>query len=311
MFIKSIEDRFALPFTFLLAKIQRKPFILWTQQWMHPDTPFHKISFVMMKYIYRHADAIVVYGDHVRQYLLGLDVSPDKIFCALQSLDNGLFNMAVTDREKQNLRSELKLSDERVLIYVGRLEECKGLTYLLEAVAQLKDTNARVLFIGTGSQKDSLQVQCEQFNIQYQFLDYIANDQLYRYYAIADIFILPSITTKVFKEPWGAVINEAMNQGCPVIATDAVGAAMGGLVVDGKTGYIVPEKDSRMLSRSIEKILGDEGLRLQMGRQARERVSQWTPQRTVDGFVEAIDFVLGESIAVKSSPEMLETSKES
>ena len=51
--------------------------------------------------------------------------------------------------------------------------------------------------------------------------------------------MIPSVPTPTFREPWGLVVNEAMNRGLAVIASDAVGAAAGGLVRDGENGLIV------------------------------------------------------------------------
>ena len=82
---------------------------------------------------------------------------------------------------------------------------------------------------------------------------------------------MPSIATRRFLEPWGLVCNEAMSQGRPVIATDAVGAAAGGLVRDGETGLVVPAGDARALAEAIERLLGDAQLRADLGRGARRR----------------------------------------
>ena len=54
------------------------------------------------------------------------------------------------------------------------------------------------------------------------------------------------------------LINEAFNQGLPVIASTAVGAAVGGLVEDGINGYIFPERDSNALANSLTKLLSDD-----------------------------------------------------
>ena len=50
------------------------------------------------------------------------------------------------------------------------------------------------------------------------------------------ILILPSVSTNRSRETWGMVVNEAMNCGLPVVATDAVGAAAGGLILHGHRG---------------------------------------------------------------------------
>ncbi len=291
IFIKTLDDRFALFFIFSLAKIFRKPFVLWTGIWSHPLTFFHQLTFKITKGIYQHSEAIIVYGEHVKRYLIGLGISEEKIFCAPHAVDNRDFNQDVPADEKRELKKQLGAEGRKIILYVGRLETCKGLDYLVEAASQLEDEKPFVLFIGTGTQKDRLEEKCKAAKFPYAFLKHILNNELYRYYAIGDIFVLPSITTKDFKEPWGLVINEAMNQGCPVITTDAVGAAQGGLVQDGKNGFIVPEKDTNALKGAIAKLLKDESHRRQMAQSAREDIQSWTPEHMSSGFEQAIDFV--------------------
>jgi glycosyltransferase involved in cell wall biosynthesis len=292
VFIKTVDDRFALLFIFLTAKLKKRPFILWTGIWDHPQTWLHRRTFCITMMIYRHADAIVVYGQHVEKYLETLGVDSKKIFIAPHSVDNERFNSRVSEMEKRDLKEQLGLSEGRMILYVGRLEQCKGLDDLIEAVAGIRQIPFHLVFIGDGSARQRLEEKCQQQAIFYKFLNHIPNKELYRYYAIADIFVLPSVTTKHFKEPWGLVVNEAMNQGCPVVATDAVGAAAGGLVEDGSNGYIVPEKNSCALKEAIEKLLKDDDLRIVMSQNAKEKIKRWTPEQTVTGFVQAIDFVM-------------------
>ena len=78
-------------------------------------------------------------------------------------------------------------------------------------------------------------------------------------YAACDVLVVPSIRTRTFREPWGLVVNEAMNRGLPVIASDAVGAAAGGLVRDGVNGLVVPAGDSAALAAAIRRLAGDAG----------------------------------------------------
>ncbi len=295
IFIKTIDDRFALPFIFLLSKILRKPFILWTGQWAHPQTWFHRLSFGMTKFIYRHSDAVIVYGEHVRRYLTRFGISDRKIFTAPHSVDNAVFDKAVSAQEKSQWKVKLRLSEEKVVLYVGRLEECKGLSYLIEAIRLIKNDHVRLVCIGAGSQKAFLEGLCQKSCCRCLFLEHIPNQELYRYYSISDVFVLPSIATKSFKEPWGLVINEAMNQGCPVVTTEAVGAAAGGLVEHGRNGFIVPERDALALSRAIRTLLADDNLRQQFSQKAKEKIQGWTPLETARGFMEAVEFVSSSS----------------
>lgn len=293
--IKTIDGRFELPFVFFLTKLQRKPFILYTQMWMHPKTFFHKISFVVLKMIYRYSDAIVVYGEHVKKYLIAIGIPQQKIYCAPQAMDNKLFSRAVSEEEKKALKGSLGCSGKRIVLYVGRLEECKGLSYLIEAASLIKDLDFCLLFIGSGSLKSSLEKSSQDFSVKSVFLDHIPNEELTKYYAIADIFVLPSITTQDFKEPWGMVVNEAMNQGCPVVVTNAVGAGAGGLVKDAENGYIVPEKDSRALKVAIDKLLRNENLQSTMRQNSLKKIAGWTLEETLKGFERALDSVVAGS----------------
>ena len=108
-------------------------------------------------------------------------------------------------------------------------------------------------------------------------------------YAAADAVVVPSIATRRFLEPWGLVCNEAMSQGRPVVATDAVGAAAGGLVRDGETGLVVPAADERALAAALERLLADPQLRSDLGRRARKAVGYYTYERAAAGFAAALE----------------------
>jgi glycosyltransferase involved in cell wall biosynthesis len=73
-------------------------------------------------------------------------------------------------------------------------------------------------------------------------------------YAGSDVVVVPSVPTRDFLEPWGLVVNEAFHQGVPVIATDAVGAAAGGLVQHERTGLVVPAGDPDALRSALQRL---------------------------------------------------------
>jgi glycosyltransferase involved in cell wall biosynthesis len=92
----------------------------------------------------------------------------------------------------------------------------------------------------------------------------VPHEDLPNCYAAARVFVLPSVISRDFTEPWGLVVNEAMNQGCPVVQTDAVGAGTGELVQDGVNGFIVAERNPENLASAIGGILRDDELSEQM-----------------------------------------------
>jgi glycosyltransferase involved in cell wall biosynthesis len=107
-------------------------------------------------------------------------------------------------------------------------------------------------------------------------------------YAAADMVVVPSIATRRFLEPWGLVCNEAMYQGTAVIATAAVGAVTGSLVVHGASGLVAKPGDDRELAEMIRALLDDASLRERLGRGGREAVQPYTYEAAADGFGEAL-----------------------
>lgn len=297
VYIKCINGRFALPVTYLIAKLRRKPFILWTGIWMTLDTRFHRLVFPLTRWIYRHADAIVVYGEHVKRYLTSLKIAPEKIFIAAHAMDNSMYNRVVSEQEKFALRAKLNLDIKKTILYFGRLEKVKGLHYLIGAVALLKSADLALVIAGDGSLRKNLEALAREQGIEKNvcFVGYVPPEMAPTYYAIADLLVLPSVTTPTGKETWGLVVNEAMNQGVPVVATDAVGAAAGGLVQHGVNGFIVPERDTEALAQAMARILTDPKLRKLLSDNARRIVAGWDNERMVKGFREAIDYAVEHS----------------
>jgi glycosyltransferase involved in cell wall biosynthesis len=108
------------------------------------------------------------------------------------------------------------------------------------------------------------------------------------FYAGSDVVVLPSVPTREFREPWGLVVNEAFNQGVPVIATDAVGAVAGGLVRHERTGLVVPAGDVDALAAALRRIHGEPALRARMGTAAREAVGAYTHDAWAAGVSRAL-----------------------
>jgi glycosyltransferase involved in cell wall biosynthesis len=107
-------------------------------------------------------------------------------------------------------------------------------------------------------------------------------------YAAADVLVVPSIPTRTFREPWGLVVNEAMNRKLPVIASDAVGAVAGGLVRDGHNGLVVPAGNARALAGAMRRLATDAPLRIRLGAAGERDVQAYTHDAWAGGFVRAL-----------------------
>lgn len=296
VYIKCINGRFALPVTYLAARLRRKPFVLWTGVWTRLQSPVHRMLFPLTRAIYRGADAVVVYGEHVRQYLVREGVNAGRVFVAPHAVDNEFYRRDVSPEERRALTGSLDLPPSAVcILYLGRLEPIKGLSFLIDAFARLDNSDAFLVLAGDGSAGPELRQQVERLGLssRVRFAGYVPPESAPAFYAIASALVLPSVSMPTGKELWGLVVNEAMNQGVPVIATSAVGAAAGGLVRDGANGFIVPERDEGALAQAMDRLTGDSALRKTLSAGARAAVDEWSNERMVDGFGRAIDHVAG------------------
>jgi len=134
------------------------------------------------------------------------------------------FRKTLTEKEKLSLRNKLGISsDKKVLVFVGRIVKSKGIKELLNAVEQIHDKSIVLLIIGSTNfgAKDiskfeiDIKKKCEELGNQVRFTGFIHNNELWKYYKISDIAVLPSM----WEEPAGLTMIEAAAAGLPVITT--------------------------------------------------------------------------------------------
>jgi colanic acid/amylovoran biosynthesis glycosyltransferase len=299
--LNCIDGKFALPVAYVAARWKRVPFLLWTGLWCRVDTPLQRWIFPLTRFLYQHADGIVAYGEHVKRYLVSEGVRPERIFIAPHAVDNSFYSRTVREEEKQALREKLGiLPDEKVILYLGRLEKIKGLQCLIKTFGSCHLSGAMLVIAGDGSERRALQDLTVQLGIasRVRFAGHVPPEETVAYYALSSIVVLPSVSTAQGKEAWGLVVNEAFNQGIPVVATDAVGAVSGGLLEDQKNGLVVPEGDASALARALLKIWEDPVARERMGAAAKHSIRKWDHALQAGGFLLALEAVLHRRLTV-------------
>jgi D-inositol-3-phosphate glycosyltransferase len=170
--------------------------------------------------------------------------------------------------------------NERMILFVGRIEPLKGVDTIIRAMAHLKlsDISRRhpvhLAIIGGDPNASPEEMNAEMLRLQQMchdlcmdrmvvFLGKRGQDTLPYYYSAAEALVMPS-----HYESFGMVALEAMACGTPVIASQVGGLAF--LVQDGVTGYSVPDQDPDALAEKLKKLLGDAVVREEMGRRAAE-----------------------------------------
>jgi glycosyltransferase involved in cell wall biosynthesis len=272
-----------LPAAYAGARLRRRAFILWASVWAEPRSPAHAVARPATHHIYRHADAVIAYGEHVRRFVARVRGRDDDVFVAPQSVEAELFARHVDPVEIVRFRRHHDLPDGPVALYVGRLVPEKGVDSLLEAWRAL-DHHATLALIGDGPLADHVADVPSAM-----LLGPRPRQELPVAYATADFTILASVPTRRFREPWGLVCNEAMHQGKPVIASDAVGAVAGGLVRDDRNGLVIPAGDVEALKGAIDRLLADHTLREGLGARARLDVAPYNYDAMLDAFGHALE----------------------
>ena len=296
--VKCINGKFALPVTFLLAKLRRKPFILWTGLWRHPTTKVQNRTARLVRRIYRGSSAIVTYGRHVARYVIGEGVDPDRVFVARQCVDLTLFTRKPT-AAGGDPGSALEPPGPCTILYVGRLEPWKGPKILMEALHLLnfRSIDFRCLFVGDGSLRDELPTLADDAGLgtRVEFAGSLPNASLAGNYQAATVCVIPSIETSSFSEPWSLAANEAMAARALVVCSDVVGAAQDGLVEHEASGLVFPAGDAEALASHLFEALSKPEWRQRMVDEAARRVADYTFESAVQGFELAIEAATGRS----------------
>jgi glycosyltransferase involved in cell wall biosynthesis len=275
------------PLEFLAVKLRRRKLIFWSGEWHQPNTLTRKIATPILKFVAKRCDAIVVYGSPQKTHMLSYGAKQDKIFLAP--------NASLVDTSYDAPKVRRESNGRKVILYLGRLTRYKGADYLIKAFAKIeRERNNVVLLIGgDGDFGAELEKLCRQLSLcNVMFLGAVALEDRAYYYQMCDVFVLPSIWQPDYCEAWGLTLNEAMQFGKPVIATDAVGAAFD-LIEDGINGFMVKNADTDALYEAIEKIISDPELERRMGLESKRIIAEgFMYEHMVKGFGEAIRSVL-------------------
>jgi glycosyltransferase involved in cell wall biosynthesis len=168
----------------------------------------------------------------------------------------------------QTIRPRETSEEQPLILHVARLVEVKGTRYLLRAFARVAQVHDRVrlLLIGDGPLRRPLRSLAASLGVaeRVEFLGALPHTEVLSMMRKAAMLVLPGIRTATGREEGlGMVLLEAAATGVPLI-----GSRIGGIpecIVDGKSGFLVPERDAEALARRMTELLEDPGRRHRMG----------------------------------------------
>lgn len=179
-------------------------------------------------------------------------------------------------KKDQNLREKLGVGN-KLILFVGRLAEKKGVEYLIRAMPTVleKLPKSKLVVIGDGPRKEKLANLVAELNLENDvaFLGKIKNEELPKYYATADVFVGPSIVTKSGDtEGLGIVFLEAIASGTCIIGSNVGGIP--DIVKHNTTGILVEEKNVKELESAIVAVLKDNDLQKKLKRNSMEYIKK-------------------------------------
>lgn len=137
--------------------------------------------------------------------------------------------------ESQKVIDDYHLVGKHVFLFVGRLVALKNVKTIIQAFKKLNDEDSVLVIIGSGEEEDDLHKEAEGAS-NVIFTGRLEDDELYKWYNVATAFILAS-----YKEPFGAVTNEALLAGCWAIISKKAGSQC--LVQPGMNGDVFEPMD--------------------------------------------------------------------
>lgn len=253
----------------------------------------------------QYADRIIVNSHYLKDAVAGLDPRlRERIVVNHLGVDPDVF-VPSWEGEQQKLRQKLAvdrgLVNKKVILFVGRLIQRKGVHHLLELMPELiqRHPDAVLVIVGGaryGSNRTTPYVRMlhrmgERLPNHIRFVPYVAYDKIRSWFLLGDVLVVPSDE----REAFGLVNVEAMAAGLPVIAANAGGITE--VVEHGITGYLVDLRNRpRELLERVSELLGDPDLRRRMGEMGVQRVRRYftwahTAERMSRLYFEALSLI--------------------
>lgn len=182
--------------------------------------------------------------------------------------------------------------DKKVVLFVGRLAEKKGVTYLIEA---MKSIDAMLVVVGDGPLRNRLEEQAKAVNdsmdtVKIVFWGAKAHAELRDIYESADVFVMPSVTAEDGdQEGLGLVMLEAMASGLPVVASRSGGIIE--IIDHMQNGILVEERDSEAIANAVNRLLMDELLRNTITKHGYKKVAEYDYKVLADKYIERLSML--------------------
>ncbi len=250
---------------------------------------------ILKRFLIRKATGIFTTCNELERYFKEIGYNGNIYKYPLSSFfQEDIFSAPAADQEKNLFRSELCITEARIVLTVGRFTYKngygKGYDTVLRTAKAMNDKSIGWYIVG-GAPTDEFIRMKEDFGLDnVHYIDFMKPEILKKYYRAADIFVLMTIG-----DVWGLVINEAMACGLPVITTNKCIAGLE-MVDENKNGHIIPVGDDKALVCKINSIINDDVTRARFSSASIEKASYFTIENMVEKHIEVLKAVTNKEI---------------
>ena len=247
-----------------------------------------KIFFALLPHL---VDGVLVSGTLNRDYWRHYMDEDFPLFLMPYAVDNAWFQKQcrLAAHTRGALQVELGMMPGRpVILFASKLQTRKLCSDLIAAYANLiagvaAESQPYLLIVGDGQERSALEKQAASLElVNVRICGFRNQSEIPRLLELATVFVLPAR-----HEPWGLIVNEAMNASCAIIVSDAVGCQPD-LVTDAVEGCVYPVGNIDALTNALRRVLATPETAATMGRRALERINQWSFEQDVVGLREAL-----------------------
>lgn len=215
----------------------------------------------------KRANLILVTSPTYRDASLPLQPFKEKIKILPNAIDESNFILREGDNE-QIEKIKNRYQNRKIIFFIGRHIQYKGLPYLIEAEKYIKG-ECEIVIAGNGPLTDDLKKQCNSKRVH--FVGKLSDDELKWHHYAASIFAFPSITKN---EAFGVALAEAMYCYTPAVTFTIPGSGVNWVSINYETGLEVPNKDVKAYAQAIDTLLSDEELCKQYAEAGHKRVKE-------------------------------------
>lgn len=220
---------------------------------------------IVSRFILRKADRIISVSNFLKNRIMEISgLNKDKIYVISSGVDIDIFEQARLKKSEENVPAK------RNILFIGRLEEKKGINYLLKALTRVVKIypDVKLTITGDGSEKEYLMKLTQELELSdnVRFQGAVEHGKIPVFFQEALLFAAPSINLNYDIEGLPTIIMEAIAAKVPVITTDAGG--INDIVENNVTGIIVNQRNSEELAEKIIYLIENEKIRRELSDKA-------------------------------------------